>query len=119
MASRYAHQRWRIGLGNAATMAGLEQAVRLQAATSRHSPTVGNVRESGRLNDCNLTVPFASASGGIHFGNFSARSIAWKRGSLRSGSRRGSAFRLCKSTSRSRNAVSNHSSALEASPHCA
>jgi hypothetical protein len=36
------------------------------------------------------------------FGNFNACSIAWKRGSLRSGSRRGSAFNQRSSGTRSR-----------------
>ena len=52
-------------------------------------------------------------------GNFSARSIAWKRGSLRSGSSRGSVFSKSSPESCKRMAVSSHSSALGRLPHCA
>jgi hypothetical protein len=45
-------------------------------------------------------------------GNLSTRSIAWKRGSLRSGSRRGSVLRMLSPVSRSRRAFSSHSQAF-------
>jgi hypothetical protein len=53
------------------------------------------------------------------FGNFNCRSIAWKRGSSRRGSRSGSVFRSSRPGSRSRNAVSSDSRALGRLPHCA
>lgn len=55
---------------------------------SRHSSAAGKFPESRHLSDCNLAVPFASAADGIQSGNANSRSIAWKRGSLRTGSRR-------------------------------
>ena len=52
-------------------------------------------------------------------GNFNSRSIVLKRGSIRKESRSGSVFRLSRPTSRSRSAVSSHSSALGRLPHFA
>lgn len=52
-------------------------------------------------------------------GNFNSRSITWKRGSLRKGSMSGSVFRRINPGSRTRSAVSSHSSALGVLPHCA
>ena len=60
--------------------------------------------------------PFLPSS---QVGNFNCRSIAWKRGSLRKGSSSESAFSCTKAGSRSRNAVSSHSSAWARLPHCA
>src|SRR5882762_6970645 len=51
-----------------------------------------------------------------HFGNFNARSIARKRGFLRSGSKNGSVFTYSSPASCKRIAVSSQSSALERSP---
>ena len=52
-------------------------------------------------------------------GNFSARSIAWKRGSLRRGSSSGLVLSPSRPGVRSRAAVSSHSRACLLSPHCA
>ena len=74
------------------------------------------------VDDANTNTPpdrRAALSDRLHCGNFSSRSIAWKRGSLRSGSRSGSVFSSIKPPSRSRYAVSNHSSAVNLLPHCA
>jgi len=49
----------------------------------------------GHSNDCSLTVPFAGASGDVQFGKFNSRSIAWKRGSLRNGSKTANTLRYC------------------------
>jgi hypothetical protein len=51
-------------------------------------------------------------------GNFSARSITWKRGSLRRGSRSGSVFNRSSQGLCSRTAVSSDSSACVGRPHC-
>lgn len=80
-----------------------------EAAAGRFPPLT-SVRELDRR----LTSPDVS-----HSGNFSACSIAWNRGSLRSESRRGSCLRSDSPGSRSRIAFSSHSSAFGISPHCA
>ena len=82
-------------------------------------PIAAGSRESGRSNDRNLAALIASASDGIQFGNLNSRSIAWKRGSRRSGSRSGSVFKLINCGSRSCRAVSSHVSASRVLPHCA
>ena len=53
------------------------------------------------------------------FGNFNSRSIAWKRRSLRRGSKLRSSLRFVKSGLRRRIAVSSHLSASAVRPHCA
>jgi hypothetical protein len=67
----------------------------------------------------NAAAPGAVARPAAHSGNFSARSIAWKRGSLRSGSKKKLAFVYARYGSRFRIAVSSQSSARAVSPHCA
>jgi hypothetical protein len=52
-------------------------------------------------------------------GNFNSRSIAWKRGSLRKGSRSALVFTSSRSGRRWRIAVSSQSSARDGAPHCA
>ena len=66
---------------------------------------------------------FLPGTGLPHFGSFNsrsiARSIAWKRGSLRSGSSSGSLLTNTSPGLRRRTAVSSHSSAWAGLPHCA
>ena len=61
--------------------------------------------------------PSASALHGIQFGNVSERSMAWKRDSLRRGSKKGAVFTRTSHGSRSRIAVSSQWSARTLSPH--
>lgn len=75
-----------------------------------HKADTGTISTHGRAP---VEIALATQSG-----NFNSRSIAWKRGSLRNGSKSGSVFRSSSPGSRKRNAVSSHSSALARSPHC-
>jgi hypothetical protein len=89
-------------------------------ARSCHSSTARKSPESGLSNDCNSVVPVASEFAVLSvYGNFNSRSIAWKRGSLRSGSRSGSVFVYTNPGSRSRMAFSSQSKAVLRSPHWA
>ena len=86
-------------------------------ARSRHTSIPGKSLESGLSNDRSRVASFANASGGIQSGNLSARWIAWKRASLRKGSRAGSVLSWKRPPSRSRKAASSHSRAFALSPH--
>jgi hypothetical protein len=58
-------------------------------------------------------------AGAFHSGNLRSRSIAWKRGSSRSGSKYGSTFSDDRLELRRRTAVFSHWRALAMSPYCA
>ena len=83
--------------------------------TATHGQPVSIARADARMTAIGQCLE--RASGGSQFGNFNARSIAWKRGSSRSGSISGSVFAYCKRASRSRIPVSSHSNALAVPPH--
>src|SRR5215475_10710750 len=88
----------------------------VDSADSIRARGLGTALE-GRIYGCDLSCNRRSQEGLAQrgasiYGNFNARSIAWKRGSLRSGSRNGSVLKYSSPGSRSRMAVSSHSSAL-------
>jgi len=90
----------------------------------RHSPVPRQSHDRAAVTGEIAFVDLRSQEGLVQrgasiYGNFNSRSIAWKRGSLRKGSRSGTVFRFSRPGSRSRNAVSSHSSAWARLPHCA
>ena len=80
-------------------------------------PHVFRLRERARLGS--IAIARSTIQPRSHSGNFSAFSIARNRGSWRRGSMSGSVLRNVRPGSRSRHAVSSHSSAFALSPHCA